>query len=135
RIVLALQEAVHLDFFPGPCFGEVIDAFLYKSSPPIRQGHNASVGGTKSAVYLSQGFEVFFDISPVDFHSRKDLLVVLLCSCHLRLRWRQARGNHLAKHPRRFVIALKRRSDWKYSTGVARKLWGKSLLGQAYHSS
>jgi hypothetical protein len=86
-IVLALQEVVHLNFFLGPLLRGVIDAYLHKGSLPIRQGDNASVGGTKSAVYFREGCDAFFYVTPADVHPLKSLLVVVLCSFYPRLRW------------------------------------------------
>src|SRR6266568_7905356 len=98
-IVLALQEAVHLHFFPGPLLRGVIDAHLHKGSHPIRHGDNASVGGTKSAVYFREGCDAFFYVTPADFHTRKYLLVVLLCSFYPRLRWAASTGEAPDKTP------------------------------------
>src|SRR5258708_40071207 len=91
-IVLALQEAVLLHFFPGPLLGEVIDAYLHKGSHSIRQGDNASAGRAKSAVYFREGFDAFFYVVPADVHPRKDLLVVVLCSFYPKLRWAASIG-------------------------------------------
>src|SRR5437660_12103094 len=94
---MALQEVVHLNFFPGPFLRRAIDPYLHKGSHPIRQGDNASVGGTKSAIYFPEGFDALFYVAPVDFHTLKYLLVVLLCSFYPMLRWATSYGEALVK--------------------------------------
>src|SRR6266700_5565160 len=99
---MALQEAVHPNLFPGPCLRRIIDPYLHKGSRPLRQGNNASVGGTKSAIYFPEGFDALFYVAPVDFHTLKYLLVVLLCSFYTMLRLVASLGESLDKTPLSF---------------------------------